>query len=148
MMTFRRKVIVIFNIKTIIPSASSNNMDGKDFINLTKASSGDTQYGNIVNYINLISPSPDCNTIRNFDVENATDLQKAEIKDESKYRLMISIPTIASASTNYNYANHINLGIQMPCLSFQNLRNSSSVEKCLEASERSKGLNKNVIHIY
>ena len=90
--TFRRKVIVIFNIKTIIPSASTNNYGYEEFINLTKESSGDTQPGNIVNYINLISPSPDCNTIRNFDVENATDLQKAEIKDEAKYRLMISIP--------------------------------------------------------
>ena len=136
--TFRRKVIVIFNIKTIIPSASTNNYGWEEFLNLTKESSGDTQYGNIVNYINLISPSPDCNTIRNFDVENATDLQKAEIKDEAKYRLMISIPTIASASTNYNYAKHINLGIQMPCLSFQNLRNSSSVIKCAEASDAAR----------
>lgn len=135
---FRGKVIVIFNIKTIIPSASTNNYGWEDFLNLTKESSGDTQYGNIVNYINLISPSPDCNTIRNFDVENATDLQKVEIKDEAKYRLMISIPTIASASTNHNYANHLNLGIQMPCLSFQNLRNSSSVIKCAEASDAAK----------
>ncbi len=135
---FKKKVIVIFNIKTIIPSASTNNYGWEEFINLTKASSGDTQPGNIVNYINLISPSPDCNTIRNFDVENATDLQRVEIKDESKYRLMISIPTIASSSNNHNYAKHLNLGIQMPCLSFQNLKNDGSVEKCAEAEEPGK----------
>mgnify|MGYP001302254062 CR=1 FL=1 len=33
---FSGKVIVIFNIKTIVPSASSNNSGYEDFINLTK----------------------------------------------------------------------------------------------------------------
>lgn len=127
---FFQKVIVIFNIQTIIPSASTNNTGWEEFLNLTKASSGDAQYGNIVNYINLISPSPDCNTIRNFTVENATAIQKAEIQDEAKYRLLISIPTIASASINYNFHKHIDLGIQMPCLSFQNLKDFSSLNGC------------------
>lgn len=130
---FSGKVIVIFNIKTIVPSASTNNSGYEDFINLTKEKADDKEPGNIVNYINLISPTPDCDTIRNFDVENATSLQKDEFIETSKYRLLISTPTISSASLNYDFTRHIKCGIQMPCVSFQNLDSWDGATKCLEA---------------
>lgn len=130
---FKGKVIIVFNIKSIVPSASSNNSGYEDFLNLTKEKADDTDYGNIVSYINLISPSPDCDTIRNFDVENATSLQKSEFIETSKYRLLISTPTISSASLNYDFTRHIKSGIQMPCVSFQNLDSWDGATKCLEA---------------
>ena len=77
--------------------------------------------GILLDYMNLLSPSEFCMHLRDFEVENATDMAQKEYKNKSRQRLIFTTPTVGASSRNVDYKkHHENFGAQMVGMSFQN----------------------------
>ena len=76
--------------------------------------------GILLDYMNLLSPSPFCLHLRDFEVQNATEMQKTGFKNKSKHQLIFTTPTVGNSSKNVDFKLHNSIGAQMVGMCFQN----------------------------
>lgn len=114
---FKRKVIIIMNIKALF---NSNNAED-DFQKFLEKNG---QPGMILNYTNLIIPSAYADQENDIAIVNANEDQRAEFKDLTQQKLYFTSPLVSNSSRNVKFENHHALGFQMVGLSFQNFKAS------------------------
>ena len=110
------KVIVIINVTSILPGRSETET-GIEFEQMCKQGGRD---GILLDYMNLLSPSPFCSHLRDFEVQNASESERKRIKTESKYKLIFTSPTVGNSSKNVDFELHRKSGAQMIGMCFQN----------------------------
>jgi hypothetical protein len=113
---FQNKVIVIINVTSILPGKSEIDT-GIEFEKMCKMGGRE---GILLDYMNLLSPSPFCMHLRDFEVENATPAMKESLKDKSRYQLIFTTPTVGNSSKNVDIEKHHGIGAQMVGMCFQN----------------------------
>jgi len=113
---FRDKVIIIVNVTSILPGKSEVET-GIEFENMCRQGGRD---GILLDYMNLLSPSPFCLHLRDFEVQNATEMQKTGFKNKSKHQLIFTTPTVGNSSKNVDFKLHNSIGAQMVGMCFQN----------------------------
>jgi len=121
--SLKKKVIIIMDVGSLFLGESAEGVS--KFTNLL-ASRRDEDYTTILKYINLISPSKFCRTVRDFDVAQNTDAQNAKSIIENKTKLVFSGPNVQSSSQNVEREAHRKLGIQMIGFCFQNYSNGNT----------------------
>ena len=114
---FKRKVIIIINIKTIF----NTNNASDDFEKFLEKNG---QPGMLLNYANLIIPSKYADQENDIAIVNANEDEKREFKQLTQQKLYFTSPLVTNSSRNLNFENHHNLGFQMVGLSFQNFKAS------------------------
>ena len=60
----------------------------------------------IIRLYELISPSPFCSHLRDFEVQNASQSERERIKTESRYKLIFTSPTVGNSSKNVDFSYH------------------------------------------
>lgn len=113
---FYNKVIVIVNVTSILPGKSEKET-GIEFEQICKQGGRD---GILLDYMNLLSPSPFCSHLRDFEVQNASQSERERIKTESRYKLIFTSPTVGNSSKNVDFELHRKSGAQMIGMCFQN----------------------------
>ena len=113
---FYNKVIVIINVTSILPGKSETET-GIEFEQMCKQGGRD---GILLDYMNLLSPSPFCSHLRDFEVQNASESERKRIKTESRYKLIFTSPTVGNSSKNVDFELHRKSGAQMIGMCFQN----------------------------
>lgn len=115
---FNNKVIVIVNVTSLFGGKEMDLKNGNEFEQLCRQGGNE---GILLDYMNLLSPSEFCMHLRDFEVENATDMAQKEYKNKSRQRLIFTTPTVGASSRNVDYKkHHENFGAQMVGMSFQN----------------------------
>ena len=113
---FYNKVIVIVNVTSILPGKSDTDT-GIEFEQICKQGGRE---GILLDYMNLLSPSPFCSHLRDFEVQNASQSERERIKTESRYKLIFTSPTVGNSSKNVDFELHRKSGAQMIGMCFQN----------------------------
>ena len=113
---FQTKVIVIINVTSILPGKSEVDT-GTEFVKMCKMGGRE---GILLDYMNLLSPSPFCMHLRDFEVENATPAMREAFKHKSRHQLIFTTPTVGNSSKNVDIEKHHGIGAQMVGMCFQN----------------------------
>lgn len=114
---FKRKVIIVINIKALF---NSNNA-ADDFEKFLEKNG---QPGMLLNYTNLLIPSHYADQENDIGIVNANEDQRSDFKDITQQKLYFTSPLVSNSSKNVKFENHHALGFQMVALSFQNFKAS------------------------
>ena len=113
---FENKVIVIINVTSILPGKT----EVETAIEFEKLCTLGGRDGILLDYMNLLSPSPFCMHLRDFEVQNATPSMQEIYKNKSKHQLIFTTPTVGNSSKNVDFKKHHAIGAHMVGMCFQN----------------------------